>query len=104
MSFNMSRSKLTKSQVKAPKQDLTPLEKLVKLRNLMNGFGSFCGVDCLRSDYELNRKTKALFVAIITYITFTFYTLIFFNGNGFKQLQTICVYGLIVAVSVFKND
>lgn len=98
MSFNMPRAKLTRKPAKAPKPDLTPLEKLIKLRDLMNGFGSFCGVDCLRSDFKLNMKTKGLLMAIVTYVTFTFYTLFYFRGNGFKQLQTLCVYGLIVAV------
>lgn len=93
----MSRNKLTK---KPAKQDLTPLEKLKKLQDLMNGFGAICGVDCLRGDYKLNAKTKATIVAIITYITFTFYTLFFFRGHIFKQLQTLCVYGLIVAVNL----
>lgn len=107
MSFNMPLAKLTKKTAKAPKPpklELTPLEKLIKLRNLMNGFGSFCGVDCLRSDYKLNLKTKGLLMAIVTYITFTFYTLFYFRGNGFKQLQTLCVYGLIVAVRLIDSS
>ena len=78
----------------------TPAEKLFEIRSIINLMGTISGLSIIQKDYKMNIITHSLLVLICIIVSFTIYTLVQYMDNLFLQLQTICVYGVTISVSL----
>ena len=79
----------------------TPAEKLFEIRSIINLMGTISGLSIIQKDYKMNIITHSLLVLICIIVSFTIYTLFLQMDNVFLQLQTICVYGVTISVSLY---
>lgn len=85
---------------------LTPnvaLDSLSDLQEFVNKITGCCGMDILSSSFRINWHVRFCIFAIVSYTTCNMYTLYYFSGDLSRQLQTVCINGLLFTVKLKNN-
>lgn len=68
-----------------------------RLINFLAWVGWYCGAHKIfLPNYHVEWPLHVCSMVILNYMTMSTYTMFFFGGDIFKQLQTICVYGVVL--------